>query len=84
MSSSTDKMREAEKRVRAAIERRSLSLDLSELDLTQFPSSLGQLTQLQELDLSQNQLTTLSDSLGHLTQLRKLNLFSNQLTTLPD
>ena len=84
MSSSTDKMSEAEKRVRVAIERRSLSLDLSELDLTQFPSSLGQLTQLQELDLSQNQLTTLSDSLGHLTQLRKLNLFSNQLTTLPD
>ena len=82
---SNNKMLEAEKRVRAAIKGESLSLDLSGLALTQLPSSLNQLTQLQELDLSYNQLTTLPDWIGQLTQLREsLNLSGNQLTTLPD
>jgi internalin A len=81
---STKKNSEAEKRIEEALRERSLSLDLSELGLTQLPTSLSQLIQLQYLDLDHNQLTTLPDSLGQLSQLQRLKLTKNQLTTLPD
>ena len=77
-------MPEAERRVRLAIKRRSLSLNLSGLDLIKLPDSLRQLGQLQELDLERNQLTTLPDWLGQLIQLRTLHLGFNELTILPD
>ena len=81
---STKKIIEAEKRIGEAIRKRSLSLNLSGLGLTQLPISLGQLIQLQHLDLRKNQLTTLPDSLDQLTQLQTLDIGFNQLTTLPD
>jgi len=81
---STNKRLEAERRVRAAIKGRSLSLDLSRLGLSTLPDSLRQLSQLQELNLDGNQLTALPDWLGQLIQLQRLNLGFNQLTMLPD
>jgi|CXWL01.1.fsa_nt_gi internalin A len=81
---STKKISEAEKRIGEAIRERSLSLDLSGLGLTQLPSSLSQLNQLQRLLLNHNELTALPDWLGQLTQLQWLDLSSNQLTMLPD
>ena len=79
----TNKIIEAEKRIGEAIRKRSLSLNLSGLGLTQLPISLGQLIQLQHLNLRKNQLITLPDSLDQLTQLQTLDLGFNQLTTLP-
>ncbi|MEL6490518.1 MAG: COR domain-containing protein [Cyanobacteria bacterium J06621_3] len=58
-------------------------LDLSQMDLTELPDSIGNLTQLKTLDVSFNKLTTLSKSLGKLSQLETLKLYGNQLTTLP-
>ena len=58
-------------------------LDLSLMQLTELPESLGQLTQLQSLRLNNNQLTSLPEWLSQLTQLQSLDLGSNQLSVLP-
>jgi len=80
----TKKISEAEKRIGEVIRARSLSLDLSGLGMTQLPSSLSQLNQLQRLHLDHNKLTGLPEWLGQLSQIRWLDLSSNQLTMLPD
>src|SRR5262245_42170227 len=59
------------------------SLDLSGLDLTELPTSIGKCSQLQSLDLSDNQLKLLPEFVVRLTQLRSLNLSSNKLTDIP-
>jgi internalin A len=74
----------AEQKIQQALQSGSTELKLSNMELTELPDSLGQLTQLTKLDLSHNQLTALPDSLGQLTQLTKLDLSNNQLTSLPD
>ena len=60
------------------------SLFLSNNQITIFPESLLQLSQLQTLFLSYNQITALSESLGNLGQLQTLYLEGNQLTALPE
>jgi internalin A len=75
---------EAERRIQAALESGNTILDLSGLELSSLPESLGQLTQLQELYAFSNQLSSLPESLGQLTQLQELYAFSNQLSSLPE
>jgi internalin A len=74
----------AEQKIAEALKTGATELDLRNMQLTELPDSLGQLTQLTELNLSNNQLTTLPDWLGQLSQLRTLTLFSNQLNSLPE
>lgn len=74
--------REAEKKIEEALRSGATKLDLSSMDLTRLPASLGQLTWLRSLDISETQLTKLPDSLSKLTELKELNLAGNQLTTL--
>jgi Leucine-rich repeat (LRR) protein len=74
----------AGRKIKEALRKNVIELDLSELDLIELPESLGQLSQLKSLDLSNNQLTVLPESLGQLTQLHSLNVSVNQLITLPE
>ena len=58
-------------------------LYLFDNQLTQLPSEIGQVTQLDELSLNENQLTQLPGEIGNLAQLTYLDLSNNQLTQLP-
>ena len=58
-------------------------LDMSDYDLTNLPSSIGNLTQLRELYLSNNKLKSLPSQIGNLRKLKYLDLASNDLTKLP-
>ncbi len=61
-----------------------ISLNLTELELTELPPEIGQLTNLQKLDLSYNQLTTIPPEIRQLINLQELNLTDNpiRLTSL--
>ena len=76
--------RKAEQRIEEAQRLGATGLDLSEMELTEVPEALGQLTQLQWLNLSDNKLTALPEWLGQLTQLQSLHLSINKLTALPE
>ena len=73
----------AEQKIEEALKSGATDLNLSNMNLTELPDSLGQLTQLIELNLSNNKLIVLPEWLGQLTQLQKLNLESTQITILP-
>src|SRR5271165_4566007 len=75
---------EALRRIEEARERGARTLDLSDLQLSALPESIGRLSGLQELNLSRNQLSALPESIGQLSQLQVLDLFNNQLNTLPE
>src|SRR5947209_14278051 len=64
-------------------DKRLIKLGLSGLALTQLPSELRQLTNLQILYLDQNQLSQLPSEIGQLTNLQELNLYQNQLNQIP-
>ena len=64
---------EAEKKIQGALQSGATELDIRNMQLTELPKSIGQLTQLTELNLH-NQLTTLPKSIGNLTNLITLNL----------
>ena len=70
--------------VRRRIAQATTTLDLSFLDLTAVPESVGQLTALTSLDLQGNQLTALPESVGQLPALTTLFLQNNQLTAVPE
>jgi Leucine-rich repeat (LRR) protein len=74
----------AEERIEEARKSKATHLNLAGLGLTELPSSIGQLAQLQSLDVSRNELTALPESLAQLTQLRNLCVSHNRLTTLPE
>jgi hypothetical protein len=82
----------AEKKIEEALNSGATELDLRNMELTELPESIGQLTHLLKLDIGgdswrkgkENQLTQIPESLGKLTQLQSLDLSNNQLTTLPD
>ncbi|MEL6160447.1 MAG: COR domain-containing protein [Cyanobacteria bacterium J06627_32] len=74
---------EAKRRIAKALKTNDLSLDLSNLGLTDVPSEIRQLTHINRLDLSQNKLTSVPPELGQLTQLTILSLYQNQLTSVP-
>jgi Leucine-rich repeat (LRR) protein len=54
----------AEANIQAALREQAGKLNLSGLELTSLPESLGKLTSLQSLDISGNQLTSLPEWLG--------------------
>ncbi|MBN8656841.1 MAG: leucine-rich repeat domain-containing protein, partial [Anaerolineae bacterium] len=74
---------EAEQKIAEALKSGATELDLRNMQLTELPESIGQLTQLTSLYLSSNKLTTLPESLGQLTQLTYLDISDNKLTSLP-
>jgi internalin A len=73
----------AEERIEEARKSKATKLDLSNLGLTELPTSIGQLTELRELYVFDNQLTSFPETIGQLTQLQILWGFCNQLTSLP-
>lgn len=76
--------REAEEKIEEARRSGATQLDLSEMELTELPESLGHLTQLQMLHINRNQLTTLPGSLGQLSQLEFLSFARNRLSSFPE
>lgn len=58
-------------------------LDLSNLDLTEWPLGLEFLTDIEQLDVSNNQLNQIPKCIRYLTNLQWLNISYNQLTQLP-
>ncbi|MGE0679746.1 MAG: COR domain-containing protein [Candidatus Binatia bacterium] len=73
----------AEQRIQAALESGARNLTLSVLGLTELPSSISHLAQLQLLDVSDNQLAELPESIGQLSQLQQLFLHSNPALRFP-
>ena len=59
------------------------SLDISRRNLTNLPSSIGNLKKLMNLDLRHNYLTKLPPQIGKLTKLLTLDLGYNKLESLP-
>jgi signal transduction histidine kinase len=51
--------------------------------LTELPTSIGKLNQLEMLSIYGNQLKYLPENIGNLTQLKVLSVHHNQLTNLP-
>jgi hypothetical protein len=74
----------AEREIKIAQRSGARTLNLALRGFTEFPETLGLLTELKELDLSDNSLTNLPESLGELKQLEWLYLRKNQLTKLPE
>lgn len=62
---------------------RQSSLDLSETQITIFPSEILRLKDLKELDLSRNQLTSLPPEISEMKSLTKLYIYKNNLIYLP-
>ena len=59
-------------------------LDLRSKELTEIPSEIFQLSNLQQLDLSNNQITKIPDEIAALSNLQQLSLGGNQITEIPD
>ena len=74
----------ARQRIKEALAEKLTKLNLSALTLSEFPSELFQLTNLQELNLGFNQLMELPENFIQLTNLQELNLGFNQLVGLPE
>ncbi|MGR3277873.1 leucine-rich repeat domain-containing protein [Acaryochloris marina NIES-2412] len=74
---------EAQRRIRVAQETQASELDLEELSLTQLPSEIWQLTNLQRLFLWDNKLRKLPPEISQLTNLHRLDLLFNKLSSLP-
>jgi GTPase SAR1 family protein len=78
------------KKIREAKEKGLKNLDLSgwgtedEEKLTEIPSEVFELTQLEILTLRYNLLTTIPETITKLQNLTVLNLRGNQLTTIPE
>ncbi len=78
-------------RIQAAKDNKLKELDLSDVffsrddeKLTEIPTELWELEQLEVLNLSRNQLTTIPESITKLTNLTQLDLSRNQLTSIPE
>ena len=76
----SQRLAEAEQRIKQAFQTNATTLDLSYLELDNVPASIGKLANLTLLDLSENQLTTLPSDLGKLSNLTMLDLRDRQRT----
>ena len=74
-------LKKALKRIREAKEKKATVLDLSELNLTEIPSEIGELAQLNVLYLSSNQISEIR-GLENLPRLRELYLSSNRISEI--
>jgi len=72
------------KRIEEAKRNNFTVLDLTKLELTEFPPEILELTNVLTLDLSENELITIPENIGSLTNLTSLYLENNQLTALPE
>jgi len=70
-------------RIHEAAQSGATRLDLGGFALTEVPSQVWDLFQLQELFLPVNQLTYLPPEIGQLTNLQLLAVHANQLTSIP-
>jgi len=61
----------------------STHLDLSDMDLSDLPESIGKLANLAFLDLWKNNLTSLPEAIGKLPKLKELILRWNPLVAIP-
>ncbi|MEP0265587.1 COR domain-containing protein [Dokdonia sp.] len=75
---------EALNRIAEAKQEKLTKLNLSNLELTECPEEIFELTHLIELNLSHNPLTEIPESIGKLTELTIFELYNNVLTILPD
>jgi Leucine-rich repeat (LRR) protein len=75
---------EALRRIQEAKRTKQVALDLSDLDLTEFPEGVCELTWLTGLDLYSNRLSSLPESIGGLRAVTILNLSGNRLASLPE
>src|SRR5271165_3844926 len=73
----------AEERIEQALDSQTTALDLSGLELTILPETIGQLKKLQVLRAVKNNLTVLPKSLFQLKELQGLYIWANRLTELP-
>ncbi|MGD1805408.1 COR domain-containing protein [Dapis sp. BLCC M126] len=80
-----------QERIQEAKDKKLKKLDLSndlfirdDEKLTEIPTEVWELEQLEVLNLSGNQLTTIPESITKLINLTRLNLIGNQLTTIPE
>jgi Leucine-rich repeat (LRR) protein len=75
---------EAEKKIEEARRSEATELILWNMELTELPEALNQLTQLRSLDVSYNRLISLPECFNDLTRLESLDISNNQLIKLPD
>ncbi len=71
-------------RIKIASKRRSTSLDLSGLELTELPEEIGKLENLFLLNISENKLTKIGSEIGNLKFLQNLDVRYNKLNAIPD
>jgi len=68
--------------IKNAIQEKATKLDLSNRDIQELPSEIGELTELKHLNISYNKLTTLPKELGNLKKLDTLLIYRNKLTDM--
>ncbi|NOQ25006.1 MAG: GTP-binding protein [Bacteroidales bacterium] len=71
-------------RIKKAKQKNLTELDLSNLEITELPEQISELTNLTDLNLNSNQLSSLPDSFSKLINLKTLYLGDNQLNSLPE
>jgi small GTP-binding protein len=68
--------------IKLALENDSISLDLSNQNLTAFPDEIFELPNLQFINLSNNSLSEIPENISMLTNLQSLNLSNNQIVEI--
>ncbi|MDD2564369.1 MAG: leucine-rich repeat domain-containing protein [Salinivirgaceae bacterium] len=69
--------------IRTVIINKVTRLDLSNRDIREVPSEIGQLVNLEHLDLSYNFIEKLPPEIGNLVNLKTLLLLKNEIRTIP-
>jgi internalin A len=81
--SKDDAYQKARDRILGAQRSNSATLDLTDFQIDEVPSEIGDLRSLKVLTLKKNRLTQLPSAIGKLSALQSLNLDGNELSALP-